>query len=46
LAVVILDFLGVKIEGAFFPKFVKPTKPILPFIAELTSITNEDVSTA
>jgi DNA polymerase III alpha subunit (gram-positive type) len=46
LAEVILDCLGVKIEDAFFSEFVKPTKPIPPFITELTSITNNDVSTA
>jgi Exonuclease len=45
LAAVILDS-GVKIEDTFFSKFVKPTKPIPPFITELTSITNDDVSTA
>jgi DNA polymerase III alpha subunit (gram-positive type) len=44
--VVILDCLGVEIEDAFFSKFVKPTKPIPPFITELTSIINNDVSTA
>jgi DNA polymerase III epsilon subunit-like protein len=38
--------LGVKIEDAFFFEFVKPTKPIPPFITELTSITDDDVSTA
>jgi DNA polymerase III alpha subunit (gram-positive type) len=46
LAAVILDCSGVEIEDAFFSKFVKPTKPIPPFIAELTSITNNDISTA
>jgi DNA polymerase III epsilon subunit-like protein len=46
LAAVILDCSGVKIEDAFFSEFVKPTKPIPPFITELTSITNNDVSTA
>jgi Exonuclease len=46
LAAVILDCLGVEIEDAFFSEFVKPTKPIPPFITELTSITNDDVSTA
>jgi DNA polymerase III alpha subunit (gram-positive type) len=39
-----LDCSGIKIEDAFFTKFVKPTKPIPPFITELTSITNDDVS--
>jgi DNA polymerase III epsilon subunit-like protein len=46
LAAVILDCLGVEIEDAFFSEFVKPTEPIPPFITELTSITNNDVSTA
>jgi DNA polymerase III alpha subunit (gram-positive type) len=46
LSVVILDCSGVEIEDAFFSEFVKPTKPIPPFITELTSITNDDVSTA
>jgi hypothetical protein len=46
LAAIILDCSGVKIEDAFFSKYVKPTKPIPPFITELTSITNDDVSTA
>jgi DNA polymerase III subunit alpha, Gram-positive type len=35
LAAVILDCLGVEIEDAFFSEFVKPTKPIPPFITEL-----------
>lgn len=46
LAAVILDSLGVEIEDTSFSEFVKPTKPIPPFITELTSITNDDVSTA
>jgi DNA polymerase III epsilon subunit-like protein len=46
LAAVILDSSGVEIEDGFFSKFVKPTKPIPPFIMELASITNDDVSTA
>jgi DNA polymerase III epsilon subunit-like protein len=43
---VILDCSGVEIEDAFFSEFVKPAKPIPPFMTELTSITNDDVSTA
>jgi Exonuclease len=44
--VIILYIDRVKIEDALFSEFVKPTRPIPPFITELTSITNEDVSTA
>jgi DNA polymerase III alpha subunit (gram-positive type) len=46
LAAVILNESGVEIEDAFFSEFFKPTKSIPPFITELTSITNNDVSTA
>jgi hypothetical protein len=46
LAAVILDCSGVEIEDAFFSEFVKPTKPMPPFITEITSITKNDVSTA
>jgi DNA polymerase III epsilon subunit-like protein len=46
LAAVILDENGVEIEDASFSQFVKPRNPIPPFITELTSITNDDVSTA
>jgi DNA polymerase III epsilon subunit-like protein len=46
LAAVILDFEGIEIEDASFSQFVKPRNPIPPFITELTSITNDDVSLA
>ncbi len=45
-AAVILNHFGVQIEDAVFSQFVKPTTPIPPFITELTSITNDHVSTA
>jgi DNA polymerase III epsilon subunit-like protein len=44
--VVVLDKGSVKIEDASFSQFVKPRNPIQPFITELTSITNNNVSTA
>jgi DNA polymerase III alpha subunit (gram-positive type) len=46
LAAVILDEDGIEIEDASFSQFVKPRNPIPPFITELTSITNDDVSLA
>jgi DNA polymerase III alpha subunit (gram-positive type) len=46
LAAVILDENGIEIEDASFFQFVKPRNPIPPFITELTSITNDDVSLA
>jgi DNA polymerase III epsilon subunit-like protein len=46
LAAVILDENGIEIEDASFSQFVKPRNPIPPFITELTSITNDDVSLA
>jgi DNA polymerase III alpha subunit (gram-positive type) len=46
LAAVILDENGIEIEDASFSQFVKPRNPIPPFITELTSITNNDVSLA
>jgi DNA polymerase III alpha subunit (gram-positive type) len=46
LAAVILDENGIEIEDASFSQFVKPRNPIPPFITELTSITNDDVSRA
>jgi DNA polymerase III epsilon subunit-like protein len=44
--VVVLDEGSVEIEDASFSQFVKPRNPIPPFITELTSITNDNVSTA
>jgi hypothetical protein len=44
LAAVILDENGIEIEDASFSQFVKPRNPLPPFITELTSITNNDVS--
>jgi DNA polymerase III epsilon subunit-like protein len=46
LAAVILDENGIEIEDASFSQFVKPRNPIPPFITELTSITNDDISLA
>jgi hypothetical protein len=46
LAAVILDENGIEIEDASFSQFVKPRNPLPPFITELTSITNNDVSLA
>jgi DNA polymerase III alpha subunit (gram-positive type) len=46
LAAVILDENGIEIEDASFSQSVKPRNPIPPFITELTSITNDDVSLA
>jgi DNA polymerase III alpha subunit (gram-positive type) len=46
LAAIILDENGIEIEDASFSQFVKPRNPIPPFITELTSITNDDVSFA
>jgi DNA polymerase III epsilon subunit-like protein len=46
LAAVVLDKGGVGIEDASFSQFVKPRNPIPPFITELTSITNGNISTA
>jgi hypothetical protein len=46
LAAVILDENGIELEDASFSQFVKPRNPIPPFITELTSITNDDVSFA
>jgi DNA polymerase III epsilon subunit-like protein len=45
-AALILNHFGIPIEDAVFSQFVKPTTPIPPFITELTSITNDHVSTA
>jgi DNA polymerase III epsilon subunit-like protein len=46
LAVVGVDKGSVKSEDASFSQFVKPRNPIPPFITELISITNDNVSTA
>jgi DNA polymerase III alpha subunit (gram-positive type) len=46
LAAVIWDESSVEIEDAFFTQFMKPRNSIPPFISELTSITNKDVSAA
>ena len=46
LAAIILNEDGIEIEDASFSQFVKPRNPIPPFITELTSITNDDVSLA
>jgi DNA polymerase III epsilon subunit-like protein len=46
LAAVVLNESGVEIEDNFFAQFMKPRNPIPPFISELTSITNKDVSVA
>jgi DNA polymerase III alpha subunit (gram-positive type) len=46
LAAVILDENGIEIEDVSFSQFLKPRNPIPPFITELTSITNNDVSLA
>ena len=44
LAAQILDPSGIQIEDAIFSQLVKPKSRIPPFITELTSITNESVS--
>jgi DNA polymerase III epsilon subunit-like protein len=46
LAAVILDQNGIQIEDASFVQFVRPRTPIPPFVTALTSITNDDVSSA
>jgi len=45
-AAVILDKTGAPLEDAKFNKFVKPSRPISPFITGLTTITNELVRDA
>jgi DNA polymerase III epsilon subunit-like protein len=46
LAAQILDPNGIPLEEAIFSELVKPSQPIPPFITELTTITNDIVSTA
>ena len=46
LAAAILDPSGIQVEDAVFSQLVKPNSPIPAFITELTSITNDSVSTA
>jgi Exonuclease len=46
LTVQILDPNGIPLEEATFSELVKPSRPIPPFITELTTITNDNVCTA
>jgi Exonuclease len=46
LAAQILDPNGIPLEEAIFAELVKPSRPIPLFITELTTITNDHVSTA
>ena len=46
LAAQILDPNGIPVEDAIFSELIKPNTPIPPLITELTTITNDMVSTA
>jgi DNA polymerase III epsilon subunit-like protein len=46
LAAQILDPNGIPLEEAIFSELVKPSRPIPPFITDLTTITNDIVSSA
>lgn len=46
IAAQVLDPFGIQLEDAIFSNLIKPNSTIPPFITELTTITNEDVSSS